>query len=411
MNTSIKAKRTLTAFTLGSILLFKGTFMQAQTTNTGTQDANATPAPATPVPPPPPVNLSDIKYPLDQAHLFDPFWKSETVCGESVALVKENDTDPVYGTLLFTPKKIIGVHSSDGIIDYVEGQDYTVDQAQRRLILTPGTRIPTVNRADLYKHKGDPHSIGHKIDGPDTYLLYYEAWFRTIQVEVDYERGEPWTGYTPQFAGSALPKTIAKLKSGAGLNICVTGDSIATGANASNRTPPFMPGFVPLTGLGLQKAYAGTVTMTNLAVGGTWANGGVNKLPETIATKADLVIIAFGMNDVDGHNPALYARNVKAIIDGVKAVSPDTEFIVVSSILANPEWNWSPADQFIPYRDALVPLVGPGVAMADMTQLWTDMMKNKRYLDLTGNGINHPNDFGQRLYAKVLLSLLVDKPN
>jgi acyl-CoA thioesterase-1 len=411
MNTSIKTKRTHAAFALGGLLLFTGILAQAQATNSAAQGTNATPTPATPVPPPPPVNLSDIKYPIDQAHLFDPFWKSETVYGESVALVKENDTDPIYGTLLFKPKKIVAVHSSDGKIDYVEGQDYTVDQAQRRLVLTANSRIPTINRADLYKHKGDPHAIARKADAPDTYLLYHEAWFRTIQVEVDYVRDEPWTGYTPQFAGSALPKTIAKLKSGAGLNICVTGDSIATGANASSKTPPFMPGFVPLMGLGLQKAYGGTIAITNLARGGTWANGGVDKLPETIATKPDLVIIAFGMNDSDGRNPAKYAQNVKGIIDGVKAASPDTEFIVVSSILANPEWNWSPADQFIPYRDALVPLVGSGVAMADMTQLWTDMMKNKRYLDLTGNGINHPNDFGQRLYAKVLLSLLVDKPN
>ncbi len=404
MNTSLRTKQTLAAGALGSLFLFACVLAQSQTTN-------ATPAPATPVPPPLPVDLSESKYPLDQAHLFDPFWKSDTAYGESVSFIKENDADPIYGTLLFTPKKILSVHSSDGKTEYVEGQDYTVDTAQRHLVLTPNSRIPSINRADLYKQKGDPHSVAHKSDDPNIYLLYNEGWFRTIQVEVDYIRDEPWTGYTPQFAADLLPKTIAKLKSGAGLNICVTGDSIATGANASNRTAPFMPGFVPLMGLGLKQAYGGTISVTNLARGGTWANGGVDKLPDTIATKPDLVIIAFGMNDSDGHNPALYAKNVKGIIDGVKAALPDTEFIVVSSILPNPEWNWSPVDQFIPYRDALKPLVGPGVAMADMTQLWTDMMKNKRYLDFTGNGINHPNDFGQRLYAKVLMSLLVDKPN
>jgi acyl-CoA thioesterase-1 len=402
MTPSPLRRKILALCTLAALLTLHGAWAD---------DTNATPAPATPVPPPPPVDLSKIKYPLEQGHLFDPFWNSETVYGESVSFVKENDTDPIYGTLLFTPKKIIRVHSSDGTIDYTEGQDFTVDTAQRHLVLTPNSRIPSIKRADLYKHKGDPHSIGHKNDDPATYLLYQEAWFRTIQVEVDYEKDEAWTGYTPAFAGASLPKTIAKLKSGAGFNICVTGDSIATGANASGNSAPFQPGFVPLMGLGLQKAYGGTVTITNLAAGGTWANGGVQKVPDIIATKPDLVIIAFGMNDSNGHWPTKYAGYVKAIMDGVKAASPDTEFIVVSSILANPEWDWSPDSQFIPYRDALTPLVGPGVAMADMTQLWTDMMKNKRYLDLTGNGINHPNDFGQRLYAKVMMSLLVDKPN
>jgi hypothetical protein len=35
------------------------------------------------------------------------------------------------------------------------------------------------------------------------------------------------------------------------------------------------------------------------------------------------------------------------------------------------------------------------------------MLDRKRYLDLTGNGVNHPNDFGHRVYAETLLGLLV----
>ncbi|MEI9999841.1 MAG: SGNH/GDSL hydrolase family protein [Verrucomicrobiota bacterium] len=145
------------------------------------------------------------------------------------------------------------------------------------------------------------------------------------------------------------------------------------------------------------------MTITNLARGGTVSGNGLEVLSETIAAKPNLVVIAFGMNDVSQRNPAQYARNIKEIIDAVRVALPDSEFIIVSPMLANPEWNWSPADQFIPYRDALASLVSPGVAMADMTQLWTDMVKKKRYLDMVGNGINHPNDCGQRLYAKVLL--------
>lgn len=36
-----------------------------------------------------------------------------------------------------------------------------------------------------------------------------------------------------------------------------------------------------------------------------------------------------------------------------------------------------------------------------------DLLRRKRYLDLSGNGLNHPNDFGHRLYAQVLLHLLI----
>ena len=34
---------------------------------------------------------------------------------------------------------------------------------------------------------------------------------------------------------------------------------------------------------------------------------------------------------------------------------------------------------------------------------------NKRDLDLTGNGLNHPNDFGHRLYAQAIVSVLIER--
>ena len=47
--------------------------------------------------------------------------------------------------------------------------------------------------------------------------------------------------------------------------------------------------------------------------------------------------------------------------------------------------------------------------MADMTSLWTEMLKRKRDCDLTGNGVNHPSDFGHRVYASAILSLLIEQ--
>src|SRR5690242_3539794 len=92
-----------------SIIAFYSMATQAQTTNPSPQasPARAQPTPATPVPPPLPVDLSTIKYPLEQAHLFEPFWKSETVYGESVAFLKEGDEGAIDGKLLFRPKKIL----------------------------------------------------------------------------------------------------------------------------------------------------------------------------------------------------------------------------------------------------------------------------------------------------------------
>jgi hypothetical protein len=48
------------------------------------------------------------------------------------------------------------------------------------------------------------------------------------------------------------------------------------------------------------------------------------------------------------------------------------------------------------------------VAVADMTQIhWDILATGKRYRDMTGNNINHPNDFIARIYAKVILKTLL----
>jgi hypothetical protein len=46
-----------------------------------------------------------------------------------------------------------------------------------------------------------------------------------------------------------------------------------------------------------------------------------------------------------------------------------------------------------------------------MTSIWTEFLERKHDWDLTGNGVNHPNDFGHRVYAQVLSTLLVPHPD
>jgi hypothetical protein len=46
------------------------------------------------------------------------------------------------------------------------------------------------------------------------------------------------------------------------------------------------------------------------------------------------------------------------------------------------------------------------VAMADVQTIWRQIADQKNFYDLTGNGVNHPNDYGHRIYASVLLEML-----
>jgi len=126
-----------------------------------------------------------------------------------------------------------------------------------------------------------------------------------------------------------------------------------------------------------------------------------------------LLILAWGMNDASGHrSPHEFSRLLQSQIDATRAALPDTEFVLVASMTANPQWAEAAPDLYPAYRDALAALClpggvpGAGVVLADVTTLWLALLERKPFLDLTGNGLNHPNDFGHTLYAHVLAATL-----
>ena len=89
----------------------------------------------------------------------------------------------------------------------------------------------------------------------------------------------------------------------------------------------------------------------------------------------------------------------------VRARSPRTEFVVITPMLNNPR---QPAGldpvKFI--RDEARKISLPGVAFVDVTSTELAMLERKDYLDLSGNGANHPNDFLMRIYAQRVLEVL-----
>ena len=349
-------------------------------------------------------------FPLDKAKLTEPFWRSRTVWGESVLFISTGDGSAAEGTLLLRPAKVRSVRNPRTDDVYEEGRDYRIDAARRRLVLTDGSRIPKLAEADLYRKPREPSAAGAKVGDPGTWLLWKENGFADKQVDVDYDTDETWDGFAPKSAADSLPRTMAKLRACGPLRIAVSGDSISAGGNASalNHAAPFQPAFPALFAAGLEKIYHSPVTMLNVAVGGYRSDQAMIALDQVTDAAPDLVIVAYGMNDVGLRNPALYTQNIQRFIDGVRAKCPEAEFILIATSLGNPQWSAIPSDQFPKYRDALAALCGEDrhIALADMTALWSQILARKRYHDLTGNGLNHPNDFGHRMYAEVLLYLL-----
>ena len=95
------------------------------------------------------------------------------------------------------------------------------------------------------------------------------------------------------------------------------------------------------------------------------------------------------------------------VVEAVRQAAPDTEFILIATMLGNRDWTTLHHELFPQYRDALAELCRDGVVLADMTSVWEEFLKQKQDWDLTGNGVNHPNDFGHRIYAQVLSALLI----
>jgi lysophospholipase L1-like esterase len=214
----------------------------------------------------------------------------------------------------------------------------------------------------------------------------------------------------PRFAPEQLPNTIEKLGAGRKITIVLLGDSISTGCNASGWAggAPFQPPYPELVRQRLASYYHTQIDLINLSVGGKSTPWGVEMVDKVAAAEPDLVILAFGMNDAAALSAKQYGDNTAKMISLIRDRVPNSEFVLVAPMLGNRDWTLLKHDQFPKFRDQLKALCQRGVALADMTSVWEEFLKRKKDADLTGNGVNHPNDFGHRVYAQVVSALLLD---
>ena len=340
-----------------------------------------------------------------------PFWRSDTMRGESVLFVA--DGGPPKASLLFPPTKIVAVANSAGTVVYREGKDYLWKPGEREIVLPPGSAILSKTPADLRRPpKSQRYALTHR-DGKGEILFGAGHEYHDMQTAVTYvHQPGAWAGPQPKFAGEALPRTAKRLADRQPLTIVLLGDSISTGCNASGwaAAAPFQPPYQDLLAAHLEAACRTKVTLKNFAVGGTDTAWGLANIGKVIDAQPDLVLLAFGMNDAAGRPAAEYRANVEKMLEAVRRARPEAEFILVATMLGNKDWIALRQDLFPQYRDALAALCGPGVALADLTSTWAELLKHKRDWDLTGNGVNHPNDFGHRVYAQVLAALLIPEP-
>lgn len=340
-----------------------------------------------------------------------PIWETDTVYAESFTMVKDQNGN-ARAPFLYPPLKILEVTNATFTETYEEGKDFIIEN--NCIVLTENSRIFAFTEQELYHEEYDKEK---HFPYPDGNLRYGGGdFFHQRQICVTYTCAPGgWTGHRPEKAACKLPHTFEKLRSGTPLTAVVYGDSISAGANSSKNSnaSPFQPPYAELFIEGLRTHFNCPIEFHNPSVGGKNAIWGEESTKERVCVhKPDFVVIAFGMND-GGRDPQAFAGNIRSIMQQVREVNPQAEFLLIATSTPNPMLT-DPRAKFFNgqslFKEALDeiaadPIEGKGVAVANIRDMQAFLHSKKRFIDTTGNNVNHPNDFFYRLYAQYLCGM------
>ena len=334
--------------------------------------------------------------------IMEPVWKSPVVYEESLAMVEENGVAEAY--LLFKPGKILSVTSADRTMEYVQGQDWEAEG--RCFRLTPNSKIFRFRQEELIF---DKERLGECFAAKDgRYSLFAEGhFFHDRQIAITYEKEDDDLEISQESVLPYLPKTAKKLQQKESLKIVLLGDSITEGYNSSGLTgaPPYLPTWGELLAEQLRRYYKTEVELINNAVAGKKSAWGIETAKERAGVyHPDLVIIAFGMNDT--LIPEEFVKNITMIMEKVREDAPEAEFLVCATTLPNAILQGFNAYQG-EYGEALKQLKQEGVGVADFGQMHKQLLSRKRFIDMTGNNVNHPNDFLTRCHGQLVAEMMM----
>ncbi len=335
-----------------------------------------------------------------------PFLDADTIYDELVMPISEQEGG-VQGKLLFPAKSILSIRNTYLDVTYEKGKDW--DYQGAKLIIPSTSRIPFFRRSELLlKEEKKGISLPGKEKG--SYVLFSEGeLLRSKQIAVTYIPDKKGRDLSVKLRKTKnLPQSSKKLKKNKPFHVVFWGNSIETGANSSafQKVSPYMPNWAQLFVYNLRKNFSDQVSFKNLSVGGMAASWGLEQVQQVNQEKPDLVVIGFGMNDGTAGIPEnTFLEQIKGMISKISETNPTCEFIVISTMVANPASIHNHMQTN--YRAGLLAMERKGVAIADMTYWHQWLLKYKAYEDMTGNNINHTNDYLSRWYAQVLSAMLI----
>ena len=317
-------------------------------------------------------------------------------------------------SLLYPIDKIISVRNYRLDIEYKESTDYVVKDG--KLFILPNGNIKTTSLDEYYSRKPGSVQIGVEPSrcpykfSEQRYLMYGEGDYMTSrQIAVSYKHKGSWNLFKQTNQTNKVKRFINKLINKQETTILFYGDSITVGCNSSGteyggNQPPYAEPWPVMVTEYLKDKYNAKINYVNTAVGGKNTPWGLENFKDNVLKyNPDLLVIGFGMND--GFLPK--EEHIKLIMNMVNQMrehNPDCDIILIATTVANNESTWFLAQNT--YIDEYQKIDLDNVALVDMTHTHLDLLRKKRFKDMTGNNVNHPNDFLARVYAQSILEVM-----
>lgn len=165
------------------------------------------------------------------------------------------------------------------------------------------------------------------------------------------------------------------------------------------------------------------VNVINAGIGGITAKGSLGRMEsQVLAHSPDLVIVAFGLNDVNGSLED-YLSSLKTIFDACLSRGIETVFLTPNMLNTYVAEGTAPVHlnyaaktaemqnggRMDEYMNAAVSLArSMGVKVADCYSKWREMSKTTDTTALLANHINHPVREMHQLFADTIFEVIFD---
>ena len=381
-----------------------------------------------------------MKTPKIDKNILLPAWQGTFSYEETGLFRSETDELP----LLYKPTRVLSVTSYTKEATYEEGVDFEV--TRYGICRTENSRIPVLGDDILYA-KDLTDFMVTKENRKIRNTLYAEGTtYPYHQIRVTYEHEPTHRSLTVGEHSNRFESFISKLERGENVTVFFYGDSITFGYNASARVniPPYTPPWAILVTMALAEKYGygiryanvdispeeatflpyesdddanRYITYVNTSVPGWRLEEAVRCIEKHLINPAkeygcDLFLLGFAMNNRET-SVKEFRELSRTLVNTLLDIAPDACVTLLSSMNRNPfdltrNAGTQPFMEEIMYSlaDELYYEENKPCAVSPMNTVSRFILGTKRFIDTTGNGINHPNDYFSAVYAQTILKTI-----